>query len=129
VELLKKSTSGVIHVTTIPLGAQVFVDGNLAGTSSPKLELVLPAGEHKVVAQRDGYDEATVPFVLSPGATRDLPVTLDKSIPLTSRWWFWTSVAVVVVGGAVLTYALLSEKKADHGSLQPGQVSAPMFKF
>jgi hypothetical protein len=79
-----------------------------------------------VSAQREGYDEASVPVVLAAGSTRQLTVSLERTVPLTSRWWFWTGAALLVAGGAVATNALLSERPADHGSLTPGQVSAPL---
>jgi tetratricopeptide (TPR) repeat protein len=129
VSMLPKSTSGVLVVTTEPTGAHILVDGRAEGTSSPRLELVLAAGAHKVTATRDGYDEALVPIVLSAGASRNVTVTLDKSVPLASRWWFWAGVGVVVAGGVVLTAALLTEKPAPHGSLAPGQASAPLLRF
>lgn len=125
-ELRKRTTSGVLTVTTTPLGAQVFVDGTLAGTSSPRLELGLDAGSHRVVARRDGYDEAAVPLVLAPGSSREISVSLEPSVPLTRKWWFWTGVGVIVVGGVVTTAALLTERSGSHGSLPPGQVSAPL---
>jgi hypothetical protein len=129
VELHRKSTFGLVSIHTEPTGAHVFVDGREVGTSSPKLELALAAGPHDVVATREGYDSAKVPVVLASGATRDITLTMDKSVPLTTRWWFWTGVGVIVAGGAVLTYALLTERSAQKGSLPPGQIAAPLVKF
>ncbi len=97
-----------------------------AGTSGPKLELGLDAGNHIVVARRDGYDEAAVPLVLAPGTSRDLAVTLEQSVPLTRKWWFRTAIGAVVVGGVTVTAVLLTEKPAERGSLSPGQVSVPL---
>ena len=129
VQLHRRTTSGVLSVTTEPLGAVVVIDGKAAGTSNPKLELVLPAGEHKVLAQHEGYDDAAVSFVLSPGGSRDVAVTMSKSVPLTARWWFWTGIGVAVVGGTVLTVAVLTERRADKGTLPPGQVGTPLLRF
>jgi hypothetical protein len=36
---------------------------------------------------------------------------------------------VVVVGGVVLTYALLTERSADSGTIKPGQGAAPLLRF
>ena len=129
VDLHRKSTSGLVSIRTEPLGGHVFVDGREVGTSSPKVELALPAGPHELLATRDGYDNAKVPVVLDSGATRDITMTMDKSVPLTARWWFWTGVGVIVVGGVVTTYALLTEKSAQKGTLPPGQIAAPLVKF
>jgi len=113
-------------VSTRPGGAAVLVDGKQVGTSNPRVELVLPAGAHQISARREGYEEAHVPLVLRAGATRELAVPLEPTVPVTSRWWFWTGAALVVAGGAAVGYALLTERPADHGSLAPGQVSAPL---
>ena len=129
IQLHRRTSSGVLNVTTEPLGAHVSVDGHDVGTSNPKLELVLPAGEHRVLAQHEGYNDAVMSFVLSPGVSRDVAVTMSKSVPLTSRWWFWTGIGVAVVGGTVLAAMLLTERHADHGTLPPGQVGSPLVRF
>jgi hypothetical protein len=126
VTLHARSRSALLHVKTSPSGARVAVDGQNIGTSSPRVELVLPAGSHQVIAQREGYDDASVPVVLAPGTTRELMVPLERTLPVTSRWWFWTGAALLVAGGAALTVALLRERPADQGTLPPGQVSAPL---
>ena len=79
-----------------------------------------------VLAQRDGYDDADSPLMLSPGATRELTLTMQRSVPVTRRWWFWTGLGAVVAGGAVITAAALIEKPAKQGTLKPGQVGAPL---
>lgn len=129
VQLHRKSTNGLVSIRTEPMGAHVFVDGREVGTSSPKVELALPAGPHDLLATRDGYDNAKVPVVLASGATRDITLTMDRSVPLTSKWWFWTGVGVVVVVVGVTTYALLTEKSAQKGTLPPGQIAAPLVRF
>lgn len=126
VELPARSTSSLLRVATRPGGAAVLVDGKSVGTSNPRVELVLPAGAHRVSARREGFEDAHVPVVLQPGATRELAVPLEPTVAVTSRWWFWTGAALVVAGGAALGYALLTERSAGHGSLAPGQVSAPL---
>jgi hypothetical protein len=125
VELHAKSTSGVLSIRTDPLGADVRVDGRSAGTSTPRIELALPAGPHEVVARREGYDEARVPFFLAPGSSRELTIPMSKSVPVTARWWFWSGVALVVAGGVATGLALTTERPAQHGTLSPGQVGAP----
>jgi hypothetical protein len=51
---------------------------------------------------------------------------LERSIPITSRWWFWTGAVALVAGGAALTVALLTERPASSGSIMPGQIAAPL---
>jgi hypothetical protein len=121
-----RSHSSLLYVKSQPSGARLFVDGRHIGTASPRVELVLPEGAHHVSATREGYDDASVPVVLKAGTTRELDVALEPTVPVTRRWWFWTAAVVVAAGGAALGVALLSERKADQGSLSPGQVRAPL---
>ena len=125
-QLHARSRSSLLLVGTRPSGARVLVDGRQVGTSSPRAELILSAGEHRVSAEREGFDEASVPVVLTAGSTRELTVPMQRTVPLTSRWWFWTGAALLLAGGAAAGYALFTERPADHGSLSPGQVSAPL---
>jgi hypothetical protein len=120
-----KSTSSQLGITSDPIGALIAVDGRDLGTTSPRIELALPAGPHEVVARHDGYDDAKLSLLLAPGATRDISVPLERSRSVFTRWWFWSAVGVAVAGGVVLTYALTTEKSADHGTLSPGQVGGP----
>jgi hypothetical protein len=124
-QLHPRSTSGQLAITSDPMGAAISVDGRALGTTSPRIELALPAGPHDIVAQHDGYDDAKLSLLLAPGATRDVTVPLEKSRSVLTRWWFWTAVGVAVAGGVALTYALTTEKSADHGTLSPGQVGGP----
>ena len=121
-----RSQVGLLVVRTMPGGAVVSVDGSTQGTSSPSIELALPAGPHRVTATRQGYDDASVPVMLSAGLIRKLDMPLEKSVPLTSRWWFWTGAVVAVAGGVAAAIVLSTERAGDHGTLTPGQISAPL---
>jgi len=125
-ELHARSSSGLLIVHTVPSGARISVDGQRQGTSSPSVELALNAGAHRVNALREGYDEASVPVVLRAGSTRNLHLELERSVPITSRWWFWASAGVVIAGGVALSAALLTERRAENGTLTPGQIAAPL---
>ena len=125
VSMHRKSTSALLFVRTTPMNAVVSIDGKELGTSSPTLELALPAGNHEILAQRDGYVQARVPIVLAPGATRDVSIPLEEKRPVYTRWWFWTGVGAAIAGGIFLTFALTTERGADKGSLSPPQVTGP----
>lgn len=125
--MLRKATSGLVLVTVEPPGATISVDGQVRG--NPPLEVPLEAGEHTILARRDGYEESKVPVVVVAGSEKMLPLRLVKSEPLTAKWWFWGAIGAVVVGGVVVTAALLTEKPADKGSIPPGQLSAPLVRF
>lgn len=125
--LATKSTTGVLTVKSPVTAADVLVDGKPAG--KVPAQVVVAAGTHRVVVRSDGYDDAEVSAVVAAGGTREVTVDLAKRPGITSRWWFWTGVSVVVVGGAVLTYSLLTERKPDSGDFSPGQVSGPLVRF
>jgi hypothetical protein len=125
IELHPRSTSGMLSIRTDPMGAEVLVDGRPSGTSTPRIELALPAGPHEVLAHREGYDDARVPIFLAPGSSRDLSIPMSKSVPITARWWFWSGVVLAVAGGVATGIALTTERPAQHGTLSPGQVGAP----
>jgi hypothetical protein len=125
-ELHARSRSALLFVRTKPDGAVVSVDGRSIGTSSPRTELVVAAGSHQVTATREGYERASLPVVLPAGATRELTVSLERSTPITHRFLFWAAAGLVVAGGIALSAALMTERSPRHGSLQPGQVRAPL---
>jgi hypothetical protein len=125
VVLHPKSTSGLLSVRTTPMGADIWVDGTIAGTTNPKIELALTAGSHDISARKSGYSDAKIPLVLQAGGARDLSIPLEKSVPITARWWFWTGLSVIAVSAGATVFALTTERSAGHGTLTPGQVSAP----
>ena len=121
----RRDSSSLLVVRSSPAGAEVMVDGAVRGTTSPSLELVVPAGEHAVTARKDGFDDARVSFVLAPGDRRETTVDLAEKRPIWQKWWFWTAAGVVVAAGAATTAALLIERSPGSGTLAPGRVSAP----
>ena len=125
-ELHARLNSGLLMVRTNPGGATILVDGLRQGTSSPSVELALPAGSHRVTAQREGFEEASVPLVLKVGDQRTLHLELERSVSITSRWWFWTGAGALVAGGVALAVASMTERSAGQGTLTPGQISAPL---
>lgn len=127
VELRSKSTSGVLEVSSPVAGAAVWVDGRRAGTVP--VQSVLGAGTHEVVVRREGYEAATTTAVVRVGETSRLDVPLSAPPGITSRWWFWTGVGAVVLGGTALTIALLTERDPESGNIPPGQVSGPLVRF
>lgn len=127
VDLHSKSTSGVLEVSSPVAGAAVWIDGKRIGTVPA--QTVLNAGTHQVLVKREGYEEATTSAVVRVGETSRLDVPLRSPPGITSRWWFWTGIGAVVLGGTALTVALLTERDAESGSIPPGQVSGPLLRF
>ena len=127
VELRSKSTTGILEVGSPVPGAAVWVGGHHIGTVPA--QTVLDAGTHQVTVRKEGYEPASTTAVVRVGATNHLDVPLEKPPGITSRWWFWTGVGAVVLGGTALTIALLTERDPEAGSIPPGQVSGPLVRF
>ena len=127
VELITKATKGILQVTSAVAGATVFIDDTVAGTAP--VETALDAGSHKIVVRRDGYDESETSAIVVAGDHKSVNVDLAPTAPITAKWWFWTGIGVIVIGGISITAALLTEKKAGHGDIAPGQVAGPLLRF
>lgn len=92
----------------------------------------LPGGGSVVLdVQLAVRDEARSSLVVTPEGQQARAVNADtaSSPPVWSRWWFWAGTAAVVAGGAVLIYAVTTEKSANHGDIGSGQVGAPLVRF
>jgi hypothetical protein len=128
VQLAPRATSGVLRVRAATAGARVFVDDKPIGGAPA--EAIVRAGMHRVVVHADGYDDKETSVVVATGDTKDVDLEPDKRPGLTSQWWFWTGVGVIVVGAAVTSVALLTERSPDSGDhFQPGQVSGPLMHW
>ena len=125
--LVTKERAGVLAVRTSG-AATVFIDGEPVGESP--VEVAVEAGAHKIVVRSEKYKDTETSAVVVAGQRRELVVDLEKRPPIYARWWFWTGVGVVLVGGAVITYALLSEKSAPQGDqFAPAQVRGPLLRW
>ncbi len=100
------SGPATLVLTSEPSDADVFIDGELAGTT-PLDRPVIP-GKHILRIQKDGYItlEREVTFV--EGVRENLEMNLDK-VPnrLPGRAWGWASLGVGVAalgGGVALTF-------------------------
>jgi hypothetical protein len=123
--LSARATSGVLTVTSAVSGALVTVDQTSKGAAP--FELSLKAGSHAVRVERDGYEPASTSVVLLAGESKRVDVPLKESFALTNQWWFWTGLGVIVVGGAVITYAALTtEKDPGKGDFGPGRTTLPV---
>jgi hypothetical protein len=113
-----KRTEGRLRVLTDHPDARIEIDGRAANGQWAGL---LPAGGHRLVIRKDGYETYESDVALSADQDRTLTVELKKS----QSWVWWTvSLAVVVGGGAIATGYLLqpNETPAVEGTLRPGFV-------
>jgi hypothetical protein len=122
-KLLRRTT--VLVVQSEPNATSSELDGK-PGQPTP-FELGVDAGRHVVVLHRAGYYDLSSTTDVGTGERKVLQLKLEGK-PITTKWWFWTTVigTVLVAGGAIaLGIALTTEKPADRGDIQPGQVPAP----
>ncbi|MBX3205075.1 MAG: tetratricopeptide repeat protein [Labilithrix sp.] len=124
-----KTNAGILRVTATPAFAVVSVDGSPKGNSP--VELSLPAGSHVVDVHADAHESAHVPFVLEAGGKRELSLTLEKTPPITKRWWFWAGTGAVVTGIATAAVILIvrPERESSKGTIDPGVIRAPLATF
>jgi hypothetical protein len=94
-----------IHVRATKPGAVVAIDGLDVGVAP--VDLLRPAGTHRVLVRKPGFVSYETDAVVRPGERTELVAALREDKPsLLGRWWFWTAAGVVVAGAAVTTYAL-----------------------
>jgi hypothetical protein len=94
-----------IAIRSEPSNAIVRIDKREVGLAP--IEFQRPAGTYKLEVMLDRFESYAATLDLQPGQRSELTAKLNPyTEPLTKKWWFWTGAAVVVVGGAALTYAL-----------------------
>ncbi len=126
-DLIPSSRAGVLVVDTRPSAGDVRVDEKSLG--SAPVEVSLGVGTHTIVASRAGFEDRSTSVVVAAGERKEVTVVLEKSTPIVARWWFWTGVGVVILGGVALAIAATTEKSPDRGTIPPGQTSLPLVRF
>lgn len=121
-QLSPKKRDALIVVRTRP-SADISVDGKPIGRAP--LELRVPPGQHTLVAEAAGRETERIRMTLALGDRREVDLELREPAGVLSRWWFWTSVGVVVAGGAVAAYALTQERAPDRGTFGAGVLPGP----
>jgi hypothetical protein len=122
IELVPRAVAGVLSVGSEPGGGLVFVDGRELGTAP--VETKVGAGNHTVAVRLQGYSDVSTSVVVSVGERRVVMLRLGQGSPITSKWWFWTGIGVAVAGGVLATYAGLTERSPDKGTIGQGQSTA-----
>lgn len=122
-----------LTVEVDPANTSLLVDGATALAETP---LQLDPGDHTVQGSARGYSRSTQRLTLGAGERRSLRVSLSREAlagdtaargaapaphnggSVFTRWWFWTTIGVVVAGGVTASVLLLSsESPPDCGSL------------
>ena len=123
VELSSRSAGALLVVTSPVSGAEVAVDGKSFG--NVPAEVPAKPGQHRVVLRRNGYNPAETSVVVMAGERKEVPILMDVHETIASKWWFWTGLGAVVVGGTVAAIiAATTEKEPSRGTIDPGTVKA-----
>jgi hypothetical protein len=123
VVLASRTEEALLRVTSPVSGAAVVIDGKAIG--NVPAETPMKPGQHRIALSRDGYDRAETSVVVAAGEKKEVSVSMAVHETITSKWWFWTTIGVVLVAGGVATYiALTTEKDPTSGTIAPGTVKA-----
>jgi len=135
-DLRARITSITVH-TNAP-GARLLVRGRDFGEVTESTPVRVRAGNATLRVVAEGYRDEERTVDLRGGTIYDLRVTMARregpknvggNPGLTSQWWFWTGLAVIVGAGAATAIALTTEKDPESGSFAPGRITAGLVTF
>jgi hypothetical protein len=105
IRLVVDRIPATLAVTANEANAVVSVDDLDVGVAP--VVLARPAGAHRVLVRKPGFDPYTLDATVTAGQRLDVSASLKQHKPsVATRWWFWTSIATVVAGAVVTTYVL-----------------------
>ncbi len=105
--------TGTVTIESTPAGAQVWIDGELAGTTP--LEIGLAPGEHTIVVRDEGYEEETRQVTVEAGASTSWAAELaqvaaeprvDRSALLRPIGWASLGVGIAALGSGIALLAV-----------------------
>jgi len=117
--------SGILVLQAQPPNARVLVDGTFVGQTP--FDGDVDSGSREVQLDSPCYLPWKKLLHIDAGERYAFDVVLEPdpaAAPVYERWWFWTGVGVLVLGGAATTWALLDEPEAAAGPRYP-QVILP----
>jgi tetratricopeptide (TPR) repeat protein len=142
------------HITSITVhtnapNARLLVRGKDYGEVTEWAPVRVRAGAATLRLVAEGYRDEERTVELRGGTVYELRVTLAKrevtggspplretpraptsaASPITSRWWFWSGVAVLLGAAAATTILLVSEDDPASGTFTPGRISAGLVTF
>jgi hypothetical protein len=123
-QLSSKEKVGRLVVRAPKTNVSVSIDGRSVGQAP--LETLADAGTHKILARHPDHSDYATTVIVKAGEERTVMVTLGDP-PVYKRWWFWTTVGAVVVGGTVATIVVLSERAPDRGDIAPYQLTPSFY--
>jgi hypothetical protein len=78
--------TGSVQVTSVPPGAEVYLDNEYHGTTPAAISAV-PAGSHTIGIRMNGFEPWSVPVTITKGSNETIParlVGLPATLPVTS---------------------------------------------
>ena len=126
VDLFSRATTGLLTVRASSAGAEVLVDGRRVGNAP--VESNVPQGSHKILVRHPDYRVFETEVVVPPGGNKTVTAALQSKSVVT-KWWFWGGVGAVVATGVVIAIAASTERSPDSGTIAPGPLSRPAFRF
>jgi hypothetical protein len=122
VDLATAEAPGTLRITLFGGGvALLYVDDQLVGNTADAQGVTVPAGNHTVRVVRAGFREWTARILVPAGGVAQRTVQLEQLAtvppggatpvqdkPITRKWWFWTAIGVVVIGGTAIALAATS---------------------
>lgn len=118
---LLRSTNGILVVDASSPGADVTIDGKRVGIVPAEQEVA--AGTHTLFLRHPQFSDTTASVVVEAGQRKVVKVPLQGK-PVTSKWWFWTSLGAAAATIAVVTVAGVSTRSPDTGTIAPGRIIA-----
>ncbi|HSU38021.1 MAG TPA: PEGA domain-containing protein [Polyangiaceae bacterium] len=116
IEMLSTRTA-TLAIDCNEAGADILVDGELAGTTPLPEPLLLDTGDHRIIVRKEGFDPRETPLTLASRDTQSLRVDLQRTPPdrgpvvvvapqaQSDRtawiWGTWSATAAFAAGAAV----------------------------
>jgi len=73
-----QQVNGTLHISSMPPGAEVYIDSVFQCRSDCALPYIIPPGHHTVEFRMDGYETVEYPVTVEKGGMEGINVTLEK---------------------------------------------------
>jgi hypothetical protein len=73
-----RQVNGTLHISSVPAGADVYIDNEYWCPTDCALPYVIPPGHHTVVFRKTGYESVTYPVTVEKGGMEGISVTLES---------------------------------------------------
>jgi hypothetical protein len=71
--------NGTLHISSVPSGADVYIDDEYWCPTNCALPYVVPPGHHTVELRLSGYDTVAYPVMVEKGGMEGINITLVSS--------------------------------------------------